>query len=153
MMMEKPVVPTGKLPVQFTIMIGNHPGALSAILILLKKEGICPLGLCLQDCHEIKFARLIVNDEESTSALFMKKGIPFTTNEILVIAVNEGPEYIPEILEQLFVCETVVSVLYPLFPHPDNYSLTALSVDDPHFARGILHANGVKIMMSEDLSR
>lgn len=152
-MRETTVLPPGRQPQQFTVMIDSSPGALAAVIRLLHKRGVCVLGVTVQDAYEVKFARFVVNDPEEAEAVFIESGIPYATKQVIVLALLQGSEAMMGILDVLFRSEVLVSILYPMFPHPHGYSLMVLSVDDTTFAQGILHAAGFRIMMMEDLCR
>ena len=66
-MKEEAIKAPGSTIKQYSIMLQNRVGALTALLGLLDMHGIFCLGFSMQDCHEATIARLIVSDPERTS--------------------------------------------------------------------------------------
>lgn len=69
-MKEEAIKAPGSTIKQYSIMLQNRVGALTALLGLLDMHGIFCLGFSMQDCHEATIARLIVSDPERTSGNF-----------------------------------------------------------------------------------
>lgn len=72
-MKEEAIKAPGSTIKQYSIMLQNRVGALTALLGLLDMHGIFCLGFSMQDCHEATIARLIVSDPERTSEIFWRK--------------------------------------------------------------------------------
>ncbi len=138
---------------QFAIMLPNRVGALAAMVKLLRGSGIEVIGLSVQDSRDATVARLVVSDPDSAERLFMEKGIPHTTCEIVVVALREAGPGLLQCLDTLMIAETNIDFAYALMPGPDNQSLLAMHVEDYEFAVAILHQSGFKLMYQDDLSR
>lgn len=152
-MSEKSVLPPGGQPVQFTVMGGSYPGGLYLMMKLLASRNICVLGLSVQDLSEVKLVRFVVDDTNETKGAFIESGIFYSMKQVIVLSLPEGPEMVSRVLELLYRCEVIISVMYTLFPHPEDGTLLVLNVDDITFAQGILLAAGFRVMMLEDLCR
>lgn len=72
-MKEEAIKAPGSTIRQYSIMLQNRVGALSALLGLLDMHGIFCLGFSMHDCHEATIARLIVSDPERTSEIFLER--------------------------------------------------------------------------------
>ena len=138
---------------QFAIMLPNRVGALAAMVKLLRGSGIEVIGLSVQDSRDATVARLVVSDPDSAERLFMEKGIPHTTCEIVVVALREAGPGLLQCLDTLMIAETNIDFAYALMPGPDKQSLLAMHVEDYEFAVAILHQSGFKLMYQDDLSR
>lgn len=138
---------------QFSVMLPNRPGALAALVKLLRVSAIEVIGLSVQDSRDAAVVRLITSDPETTSAVFMEKGIPHTDCELVVVALRESGPGLLQCLEALLVAETNVDFAYALLPAIAGQSLLALHVDDYEFAVSLLHQSGFKLLYQEDLSR
>ena len=97
--------------------------------------------------------RLIVTDPELVGQLFLEKGIPHTTCNMVVVALREACTGLEECLQILKDGETNVDFVYSMLTHPDEYTLVAFHLDDHFFGAEILRNAGVKVMYQEDLSR
>jgi hypothetical protein len=138
---------------QFSVMLPNRAGALAAMVKLLRTSAIEVIGLSVQDSRDATVARLVVSDPETTEHLFMEKGIPYTSCELVVIAMREAGPGLLQCLDSLMVAETNIDFAYALMPSPEGQSMLAMHVEDYEFALSVLHQSGFKLMFQEDLSR
>lgn len=152
--MESGVIIEHGTPVQqFSVMLANRAGALAALVKLLRTSGIEVIGLSVQDSRDATVARLVVSDPETTEQIFMEKGIPHTSCELIVLAMRESGPGLLQCLDTLMVAETNVDFAYALLPSVDGHALLAMHVEDYEFAVSILHQSGFKLVYQKDLSR
>ena len=97
---------TGSAVRQFAVFLPNRPGAFVAILDLLRSSHVIVLGLSVQDSIDNTVVRLVVSDPFTVETLFIEKGIPFNSMDVLVVALREGPEQMPDCLRTLLKAET-----------------------------------------------
>jgi hypothetical protein len=138
---------------QFSVMLPNRAGALAALVKLLRASAIEVIGLSVQDSRDATVARLVVSDPDTTEQLFMEKGIPHTSCELVVIAMRESGPGLLQCLDTLMIAETNIDFAYALMPGPKGHSMLAMHVEDYEFAIAILHQSGFKLLYQEDLSR
>ena len=134
-------------------MLPNRVGALAAMVKLLRASAIEVIGLSVQDSRDATIARIVVSDPESTEQLFMEKGIPHTSCDLVVLALRESGPGLLQCLDTLMIAETNIDFAYALMPSTDGHSLLAMHVEDYEFAVAILHQSGFKVMYQDDLSR
>jgi hypothetical protein len=138
---------------QFSVLLPNRAGALASLVKLLRSSAIEVVGISVQDSRDATIARLVVTDPETTEQIFVEKGIPHTTCELVVISLREsGPELLP-VLDTLMVAETNIDFAYALMPSPQGHTLLAMHVEDYDFAVGVLNSAGFKLICQEELSR
>jgi hypothetical protein len=138
---------------QFSVMLPNRAGALAAMVKLLRSSSIEVIGLSVQDSRDATVARIVVSDPESTAQLFMEKGIPHTSCELVVVAMRESGPGLLQCLDTLMIAETNIDFAYALMPSPEGNSMLAMHVEDYEFAVAILHQSGFRLMYQDDLSR
>ena len=138
---------------QFSVMLPNRAGALAAMVKMLRGSAIEVVGLSVQDSRDATVARLVVSDPETTAQIFMEKGIPHTTCELVVVALREAGPGLLQCLDTLMIAETNIDFAYALMPSPNGLSMLAMHVEDYEFAVAILHQSGFKLMYQDDLSR
>ena len=138
---------------QFSVMLPNRVGALAAMVKLLRASAIEVIGLSVQDSRDATIARIVVSDPESTEQLFMEKGIPHTSCDLVVLALRESGPGLLQCLDTLMIAETNIDFAYALMPSTDGHSLLAMHVEDYEFAVAILHQSGFTVMYQDDLSR
>ena len=144
---------TGSAVRQFAVFLPNRPGAFVAILDLLRSSHVIVLGLSVQDSIDNTVVRLVVSDPFTVETLFIEKGIPFNSMDVLVVALREGPEQMPDCLRTLLKAENNIHFIYPLLTQPGGVSALVLCVEDNDFGRSILTKSGFKVLYQEDLSR
>lgn len=138
---------------QFSVMLPNRAGALAALVKLLRASAIEVIGLSVQDSRDATVARLVVSDPETTEQIFMEKGIPHATCELVVIALRESGPGLLQCLDTLMIAETNIDFAYALLPNPEGRSMLAMHVEDYEFAVAVLHQSGFKLIYQDDLSR
>lgn len=138
---------------QFSVMLQNRVGALAALVKLLRGSGIDVIGLSMQDSRDATVARLVVTDPDATEQLFIEKGIPHTTCELVVVALRESSPGLLQCLDELMGAETNLDFAYSLLVCPQGQALLAMHVEDFHFATAVLHQAGFKLLNQQDLSR
>jgi len=138
---------------QFSVMLPNRVGALAALAKMLRSSSIEVIGISVQDSRDATIARLVVSDPDSTEQIFMEKGIPHATCELVVVALRESGPGVLQCLDTLMIAETNIDFAYALLPATQDMSMLAMHVEDYEFAVAILHQSGFKLMYQEDLSR
>ena len=152
--MESDVLTERGVPVrQFSVMLHNRVGALAAVVKLLRTAAIEVIGLSMQDSRDATVARLVVSDPESTAQIFMEKGIPHVTCDLIVVALRESGPGLLQCLDALLIAETNIDFAYALLPSPSGHSMLAIHVEDPEFAATVLLQSGFKLLYQNDLSR
>ena len=138
---------------QFSVLLPNRAGALASLVKLLRGAAIEVVGLSVQDSRDATIARLVVTDPDTAEQIFVEKGIPHTTCDLLVISLREsGPELLP-VLDTLMVAETNIDFAYALMPSPQGHTMLALHVEDYDFAVTVMNSAGFKLVCQEELSR
>ena len=130
---------------QFSVMLPNRVGALASLIKLLRASHIEVIGLSMQDSRDATVARLITSDPEMASALFMEKGIPHTSCQLVVVGLRESGPSLLQCLEVLMAGDTNVDFAYALLPTIEGHSLLALHLEDYEFAVSLLHQSGFKL--------
>ncbi|MBT8036605.1 MAG: acetolactate synthase [Verrucomicrobiae bacterium] len=147
------IKPNGTLPIQFSVMLKNRSGALSSLVRLLSSAHIEVIGLSVQDSRDAAIARLVLSDPDTAMRIFMEKGIPHTTSEIAVIALNESGQGLALALDTLRAAETNVDFAYSLMARPKGKNLMAMHLEDTQFGTSVLHRAGFRVFYEEDLIR
>lgn len=147
------IKPNGTPPIQFSVMLKNRAGSLSSLVRLLRSESIEVIGLSVQDSRDACVVRLVLSDPDNAMRIFMEKGIPHTTSDIVVIGLTESGGGLARALDTLRAAETNMDFAYSLMPHPKGKSLMAMHLEDTHFGISVLHNAGFKVYYEEDLIR
>ncbi|MEM6280103.1 MAG: acetolactate synthase [Verrucomicrobiota bacterium] len=138
---------------QIAVFLPNRPGAFVSILDLLKSNHVVVLGLSVQDSIDNTVVRLIVSDPETVETVFIEKGIPFNSTDLVVVELRDGAEQMPACLRTLLNAETNIHFIYPLLTQPNGRAALALCVEDNQFGDSILSKAGYRVLRQEDLSR
>ena len=145
--------PMGEPVVQFSVFLQNRAGSLEALIRLLHHSRVEMLGFSVQDSRDATVARIVTSDPEATQQIFLEKGIPHTSSQLVVVALRHAVEEMQKCLRELHLAETNIDFGYTLFPHPGGRTMVALHVEDVEFAQSVLHNAGIEIVTQEELSR
>jgi hypothetical protein len=138
---------------QIAVFLPNRTGAFVSILDLLRSNHVVVLGLSVQDSIDNTVVRLVVSDPETVETIFMEKGIPFNSTDLVVVELRDGAEQMPDCLRTLLKAETNIHFIYPLLTQPNGRAALALCVEDNVFGDSVLSKAGFKVLRQEDLSR
>ena len=145
--------PTGSPVIQFAVMLPNRAGALEGLIRLLHQSRVEIVGLSVQDSRDATVARLITSDPDITMQVFLEKGVPHTTCEMVVVAMRDPSRGLQDCLRELHLAETNIEFAYSLLPHPQGKTLLAFHVEDYEFGCSVLHNAGLPVLCQDDLSR
>ncbi len=151
--METDTALRGNAVRQLSVFLMNKAGALFGVVKLLKDAGVHVLGLTVQDSVDVSVVRLIVSDPETAETLFIERGIPFGSCDMLVLELPEGVDDLHKSLHGLLTGETNVHFMYPLLVRPNGKPTLALHVEDLDCASSVLAAQGFSLLRQTDLSR
>ena len=138
---------------QIAVFLPNRTGAFVSILDLLRSNHVVVLGVSVQDSIDNTVVRLVVSDPETVETIFMERGIPFNSTDLLVVELRDGAEQLPDCLRTLLNAETNVHFIYPLLTQPNGNAAVALCIEDDQFGESILSKACFKVLRQEDLSR
>lgn len=138
---------------QLTVFLDNRIGALVAIVDLLEKNHLIVLGLSVKDAVDATMVRLVVSDPDSCETLFIEKGIPFNSIDLIVAELPEGASQMARCLRTLLDAETNIHFIYPILTRPNGKSAIALCVEDNDFGITVLNQAGYKTLSQDELSR
>jgi len=110
--------PPGSPVLQFSVMLPNRTGALESLIRLVQQAGAEILGMSMQDSRDATVVRIATTDPESTRQIFLEKGMPHTTCELLVVALRDPGKGLQDCLRELRLAETNIDFAYALIPHP-----------------------------------
>ena len=147
------IKPEGTPPIQFSVMLQNRAGALSSLVRLLRASKIDVIGLSVQDSRDATVARIVLSDSDAATQIFLEKGIPHTTSELVVVALNEAGIDLARVLDLLRSAETNLDFAYSLMSHPKGTSLMAMHLEDTRFGASVLTKSGFRVYYEEDLIR
>ena len=138
---------------QFSVFLINRAGALLGVVKLLEDAHIHVLALSIHDSIDVTIVRLIVSDPESVETLFMERGIPIGTCDLLVVELKNGPEDLSKCFRAFLEAETNIHFAYPVIVRPDGHALLALHLEDTDLGGVVMVNNGFKTLRQKDLSR
>ena len=144
---------SGTVVRQIAVFLQNQVGTFLSIVRLLNDNHVVVLGLSIKESTDATIVRLLVSDPDTVMALFMERGIPFSTTDLVVVELRHGAEGLADCLQALQDAETNINFAYPILSQPNNLSALALSVEDAEFGGKVLHEAGFKLLYQEDLSR
>jgi len=150
--MENPPVTNGEPVQQFSVFLQNRAGSLLGIVRLLNDAHVEVLGLSVKDSIDGTVVRLIVSDPTTVETLFMERGIPYSSLDLVVVELKEAGQ-LSSCLSALLMAETNIHFSYPLITRPNDRPTLAFCLEDTDFGIQVLSNNGFKVLYQSDLSR
>jgi len=138
---------------QISVFLPNRPGALLSVVKLLGDHHVMVLGISVQDSIDTTVVRLVLSDPELVETLFIERGIPYGSTEVVALELAEGAAGLAGCLQALLNAETNIHFVYPILTRPNGRSALVLCLEDNEFGRSVLLKEGYKIIHQEDLSR
>jgi hypothetical protein len=138
---------------QFSVFLQNRVGALLSVVKLLSDTQVVVLGISLQDSVDVTVARVVVSDPDRVETLFIERGIPFVTNDVLVVQLKEGAEGFGKCLTAFLQAETNIHIAYPLLAQPGGFSAVVMHVEDIELGASVLESKGYRVLRQNDISR
>ncbi|HUF60570.1 MAG TPA: acetolactate synthase [Verrucomicrobiales bacterium] len=138
---------------QFSVMLENRVGALSALVGLLRQHHVEVIGLSVVDSVDVTIVRLVVSDASTVREVFLEKGVPHSLCDLVVVELREGVSQLGRCLQLLLEAEINIHFSYGLLVRPRGRPLLALNLEDRDFAIGVLDRNGFTTMCENDLAR
>jgi hypothetical protein len=138
---------------QFSIFLPNKVGALVEVVRLLNEHNIHVLAISVQDSADTAIVRIVVTDPDQVKGLFIEHDIPFSTCELCVVELREGPTQLGPMLASLLAAEVNIFGSYALLTHPRGRTALAIHVEDNECACSVLSSHGFTILSQTDISR
>lgn len=138
---------------QFSVMLPNRVGALSALSNLLSRREIDVIGLSVQDSRDATVARLVLSDPDSAEELFMEQGVAFTLSELVVVKMRESGADLKRCLSVLHEAETNLDYAFSLVVQHQGHSLLAMYLEDCEFGASVLNQAGLTVVYEDELLR
>ncbi len=151
--MDTDITHTSDYVRQFSVFLPNRAGALLGVVKLLEDNHVAVVGLSVQDSGDVSVVRIIVTDPDTVEALFMEKGVPFGTTDVLVVQLRESACDLTTCLTAFRAGETNIHFAYPLLIHPDGRAALVLMVEDIEIGSALMVNRGFKVLRQGDLSR
>ncbi|MCF6314045.1 MAG: acetolactate synthase [Verrucomicrobiales bacterium] len=152
-MEDENTITSGTAVRQIAVFLENQVGTLLSIVRLMNDHHVVVLGLSIKESTDATIVRLLVSDPDTVQALFMERGIPFSSTDLVVVELRHGAAGLADCLQALQEAETNINFAYPVLSQPNDHSALALSVEDAEFGSSVLLAAGFKLLYQEDLSR
>ena len=138
---------------QVSVFLPNRPGALLSVVKLLSEQHVLVLGISVQDSIDTTVVRMILSDPDLVETLFIERGIPYSTMEVVALELVEGAAGLAGCLRALLNAETNIHFIYPILTQPNNRPALILCLEDNEFGKSVLQREGFKVIYQEDLSR
>lgn len=151
--MDTTTTPDSQYVSQFSVFLPNRAGALLGVVKMMEDASVLVLGLSLQDSVDVTVARLIVSDPDTVQTLFIERGIPFSTCDVLVVELKGGSQDLSVCLKAFLNAETNVHFAYPLLMHPGGFPALAVHLEDIELGASVMGNNGFRTLKQKDISR
>jgi hypothetical protein len=138
---------------QFSVFLINRAGALLSVVRLLEDSMVHVLALSIHDSVDVTVARMVVSDPDTVETLFMEKGIPFGTCDLLAVELPMGPDDLSKCLRAFLEAEINIHFAYPLLAIPNSKSVLVAHLEDRELGETVMRQHGYRTLRQAELSR
>lgn len=138
---------------QLSVFLHNQVGTLNALVRLLHENAVDVLGLSVQESTELTIVRLVLTDPELAETVFMERGIPHASSDVVVAELPSGDDSLRKCLSALLAAEINVRLSYPLLVQTGLHPRLVLHLDEAELGADALSQAGFRTLRQEDLTR
>jgi hypothetical protein len=115
---------------QFTVYLKNRPGALAKITRLLAAAKVNIEGISASSSVDIGLAQIVVNSTAVTARILRKARIPFVTQDVALVPLNNKPGALAQVVSRLAKLGININYVYATACDSDSRCYTIISAPD-----------------------
>ena len=131
---------------QISVDLENVPGNLSAVSILLGKEGINIGAIMVAESSETSMIRFICDDPEKAYLVLKDAGYVVKKREVIAVETPDHPGGLSAMLKPLATAGINVHYLYPFLRRIGDNAILILRVDDSARAAEVLKNEWITVL-------
>lgn len=115
---------------QFTLYLEQKPGALASVARKLADSGINIEGISVAGSTDVALLQIVVNEADSTARVLEELRIPFTTQRVAVLPIQDTPGELAGVAERLAARGVNIHYIYGTTPGPGGECRLVVSAPD-----------------------
>ncbi|MBM4019658.1 MAG: ACT domain-containing protein [Planctomycetes bacterium] len=122
---------------QLSVALENVPGQLSRLCRVLAQAGVNIRGISISDAADISTVRLCVSDPAAAKRALKEAGIPFITQDVVMVEVQDRPGALEDVAARLGQARVNINYVYSAGGEQGK-AVLVLGVDNVDLARQML---------------
>jgi hypothetical protein len=136
---------------EITLALGNRPGVLQRVAMLLAEGRIYVASISIFSQGRTSTIRMVVSDTERALWLLRRSGYKADASELLVISMEDKTGSLLKVLDVLAKHKVNIASITILVVREAHKTLIGLGVDNPTKARKMLSDSGFLSVSAENL--
>lgn len=137
---------------QISVFLENRPGALKAMTAVLAEHQIDMRAFSLAETSEFGIARIIVDDNDKTTAVLREAGFVHSLTPVIGVALSDTPGGLDSVLQVLSDAQVNIEYMYAFLGGRENAAYMIFRVADNERASAALADKGIKLVEAEELA-
>ena len=136
---------------QISVFLENRTGQLAEVTKLLSDHQINLRAISIAESADYGILRIIVDDAAKASHILLEAGNLIKMNPIVVVAVDDQPAGLSELLSLLSEGKIDIEYMYALFTHQAGKAYMVFRTEDEAALIDLLGRHGLKAVSAEEL--
>ncbi len=115
---------------QISVFLENRTGQLAEITSLLAENEINLRAISIAETADYGVLRIIADDADTAANVLLSKGNIITMNPVTVVAVQDKPAGLSELLSLLADGDVDIEYMYSLFTHQDDKAYMVFRISE-----------------------
>ncbi len=136
---------------QISVFLENRTGQLAEITGLLADNNIDLRAISIAETSDYGVLRMITDDADSASAVLLENGHIISMNQVTVVAVEDQPGGLSNLLSIIARSDISIDYMYSLFTKKVGTAYMVFRVSSGSKFANLLQAHGMRGVTAEEL--
>lgn len=136
---------------QISVFLENQTGKIAEITGLLAENHINLRAISIAETKDYGVLRIIADESEKATSILKENGNIISVNPVTVVAVEDKPAGLSELLNLLSEGDVAIEYMYSLFTHQNGKAYMVFRIADEERFIKLLSSRGLSPVTSEEL--
>ena len=136
---------------QISVFLENRTGQLAEVTKLLSDNRINLRAISIAEAADYGLLRIIVDDAQKAASVLLNAGNIITMNPVVVVAVDDQPAGLSELLSVLSEGKIDIEYMYALFTHQAGKAYMVFRTENEAALTDLLSAHGLTAVTPAEL--
>lgn len=137
---------------QISVFLENKTGQLAEITGLLAQNHINLRAISIAETADYGLLRIIADDAEKATSVLLEHGNILSMTPVTVVAVDDKPAGLSELLNLLSDGDVAIEYMYSLFTHQNGKAYMVFRIADEEKFLKLLDSHGLKPATAQELN-
>ncbi|MBR5783463.1 MAG: ACT domain-containing protein [Clostridia bacterium] len=136
---------------QISVFLENRAGQLAEVTKLLSDNHINLRAISIAETADYGLLRIIVDDSQKATSVLLENGNIVTMNPVIVVAVDDQPAGLSELLSLLTETDINIQYMYALFTHQAGKAYMVFRTEEEQAFVALLDKHGLSAATADEL--